>query len=292
MENLVIQEGKQALTTSLKVAEKFEKRHDNVLRDIEKLLEDLKEVSPKDTLNFEEMFQNDSYGRKQRVFLMNRDGFTLLAMRYTGKNALKFQTDYIKAFNKMEEYIRTVGKSLLTTKEIALIHQMLVFFKYLDNCKHVQGLHEEMFMRSFYDYGSQEPYEDLIKLFHGMRNKLLGIGNTQKIKELYKRYCLENPQIRYNHNANKFVMIFTMDRYEYVRHAVVDFLKLQLCEDTYTLKIAGEAKNVAKEASIELERNNEATLFREKEENLIDLAGLKKLATALLEIDKIEGETF
>jgi len=166
MENLVTLEGKQALTTSLKVAEKFEKRHDNVLRDIERLLEDLADVSPKDALNFEEMSQDDMYGRKQRIFLMNRDGFTLLAMRYTGKNALKFQTDYIKAFNHMEDHIRTLGKSLLTTKEIALIHQMLVFFKYLDNCKHVQGMHEEMFIRSFYAYGSREPYEDLIKLWH------------------------------------------------------------------------------------------------------------------------------
>lgn len=76
--------------------------------------------------------------------------------------------------------------------------------------------------------------------------------------------------------------MFTMDRYEFVRQAVVDFLKLQLC------KIAGEAKNVAKEATIELERVNEATLFRQKEENVIDLADLKKLATALIQMEQIE----
>jgi len=96
--------------------------------------------------------------------------------------------------------------------------------------------------------------------------------------------------VRYAHNAQKFLMMFTMDKYEFIRHAVVDFLKLQLCEDTYTLKIAGEAKDIAKEASVELERTNEATLFRQKEENVINLADLKKLATALLEMDKIESE--
>ena len=84
-------------------------------------------------------------------------------------------------------------------------------------------------------------------------------------------------------------MLFTMDRYEFIRHAVADFLKLQLCGDSYTLKMAGEAKNVAKEARIELERTNEATLFRPKEDNLINLADLKKLTTALLELDNIEG---
>jgi hypothetical protein len=83
-------------------------------------------------------------------------------------------------------------------------------------------------------------------------------------------------------------MMFTMDRYEFVRHAVADFLKLQLCEDTYTLKMAGEAKNVAREATIGLERANEATLFRQREENVIDLADLKKLTTALLQMEQIE----
>ena len=50
----------------------------------------------------------------------------------------------------------------------------------------------------------------------------------------------------------------------------------------------GEAKNVAKEAAIELERTNQETLFQRKEEDLIDLADLKKLATALLQMEQIE----
>ncbi|TAE43708.1 MAG: hypothetical protein EAZ06_12000 [Cytophagales bacterium] len=83
-------------------------------------------------------------------------------------------------------------------------------------------------------------------------------------------------------------MIFTIDKYECIRHAVADFLKLQLCEDTYTLKIATEAKNVAKEASIELEKTNEETLFHKKEEEIINLSELKKLATALLQMEMME----
>jgi Rha family phage regulatory protein len=291
MENLVIQEGKQALTTSLKVAETFGKRHDHVLRDIEKVLEDLnsKPRSAKTLPKFGESSYINSKNMVLKMYTLNFEAFMLLIMGYNGEKALDIKLAYMQAFKEMEEYIRTIGKSLLSTKEIALIHQMLVFFKYLDNCQHVQNLHEEMFIRSFYDYGAQESYEDLVKLFHGMRNKLLGIGNTQKIKELYKQYCLINPQVRYSHNANKFVMMFTMDRYEYVRHAVADFLKIQLCEDSYTLKMAKEAKNVAKEASIELECSNETDLFRQKEENIINLADLKKLATALLAIDDAVG---
>lgn len=99
---LVIMRDEQAVTTSLEVAKVFGKEHRNVLRDIDKL--------KKDVLNFEQMFQEgqkpDSYGRARRVVYMNRDGFTLLAMGFTGDKALQFKVKYIGAFNKMEQAIR------------------------------------------------------------------------------------------------------------------------------------------------------------------------------------------
>ena len=102
MNELVIMKDQQAVTTSLQVAEVFGKRHDNILRDIENL--------KKDILNFEEMFlegtESDSYGRDRRTYFMNRDGFTLLAMGFTGKKALGFKLKYIEAFNHMEEAIK------------------------------------------------------------------------------------------------------------------------------------------------------------------------------------------
>ena len=102
MENLVIMKERQAVTTSLQVAERFEKRHDNILRDVEALKEDV--------LNFEEMFfegdEPDSYNRPRKIYYMNRDGFTLLAMGFTGKEALRFKLDYINAFNVMERVVR------------------------------------------------------------------------------------------------------------------------------------------------------------------------------------------
>lgn len=103
MNNLVIMKDQQAVTSSLQVAEVFEKEHKNVLRDISTL--DL------DRLNFEQMFlegtEPDSYGRDRKVIYMNRDGFTLLAMGFTGKKALEFKLKYIEAFNQMENSIKT-----------------------------------------------------------------------------------------------------------------------------------------------------------------------------------------
>ncbi|MDO4446190.1 MAG: phage regulatory protein/antirepressor Ant [Bacillota bacterium] len=84
---------------SRSIANNFEKRHDNILRDIENI--------KKDVLNFEEMFIEsqlpDNYGRLQKVYLMNRDGFSLLAMGFTGKLAFDWKIKYINAFNQMEK---------------------------------------------------------------------------------------------------------------------------------------------------------------------------------------------
>lgn len=40
------------------------------------------------------------------MYLMNRDGFSLLVMGFTGKKALEWKLQYIKAFNQMEKFIR------------------------------------------------------------------------------------------------------------------------------------------------------------------------------------------
>lgn len=78
------------MATSKVVAAYFGKRHDNVIRDIENLLA----LEPAIALNFEaiELVIKVGFGtRKDRAFEMTRDGFTLLAMGFTGKKALQFK---------------------------------------------------------------------------------------------------------------------------------------------------------------------------------------------------------
>ncbi|MGO5384143.1 Rha family transcriptional regulator [Ligilactobacillus salivarius] len=102
MEELVIIHDKQVVTTSLKVAEIFEKEHRDVMKSIRNLT----------AQNFavKKMFVEDSYlnSRNQSfpMYYLNRDGFTLLAMGFTGSKAMEFKLKYIEAFNKMEEQIR------------------------------------------------------------------------------------------------------------------------------------------------------------------------------------------
>jgi Rha family phage regulatory protein len=83
MENLVIIQEEKALTTSLKVAEVFGKRHDHVLRDIRSLIDQIKDV--KDAPKFGEMSYKDAYELENQAYTMERDGFTLLVMGYNGK---------------------------------------------------------------------------------------------------------------------------------------------------------------------------------------------------------------
>ena len=101
MTQLVIIQNRQAVTTSLQIAESFEKEHRNVLRDIEGLLKNE---------HTQHLFYKSEYEHPQNkqlypMYFMNRDGFTLLAMGFTGDKALEFKLKYIQAFNQMEEKI-------------------------------------------------------------------------------------------------------------------------------------------------------------------------------------------
>lgn len=102
MNELVKIENGIVTASSRDIADRFEKRHDHVIRDIESY--------KKDVPNFGQMFfettEPDSYGRPQKVYLMNRDGFSLLCMGFTGAKVLDWKLKYIEAFNAMEVEIK------------------------------------------------------------------------------------------------------------------------------------------------------------------------------------------
>lgn len=135
MNELVHLENDEAVCSSLEVAEKFGKRHDNVLRSIGGLLKNVET---------QKMFKKSMYIDNQNkqeypMYLMNRDGFSLLVMGFTGKKALDWKLKYINAFNQMENYIRekqlqswietrTVGK-LSRKAETDVLKQLVEYAK-------------------------------------------------------------------------------------------------------------------------------------------------------------------
>jgi len=134
MNELVIQrsDGK-SVTTSLIIAQTFEKRHADVLRDIENLhcSRDFSERNFALTFNVKELPNNAS--RKDPFYEITKDGFSFLAMGYTGVRAATFKELFIKEFNKREallkddDYIISRAMSLLSDrlKAIEVKNQLL-----------------------------------------------------------------------------------------------------------------------------------------------------------------------
>lgn len=113
MNNLVIMHDQQAVTTSLILAEAFEKQHKNVIQAIEAKIEPA-ENSARYKRMFYEGIYTDKKGEQRKMYYLNRDGFTFIAMGFTGRKADEFKLKYIDAFNKMEEQIRNQSLQLIT----------------------------------------------------------------------------------------------------------------------------------------------------------------------------------
>ena len=102
---LVVMQNQQAVTSSLQVAGVFEKQHKDVLEAIDNKIQ-----SAENSAHYKLMFApgeyKDSRGRTQRMYYMNRDGFSFIAFGFTGRKADDFKLKYIKAFNEMENHIK------------------------------------------------------------------------------------------------------------------------------------------------------------------------------------------
>jgi Rha family phage regulatory protein len=132
-QDFISADGDRLTTDSLKVSAVFGKKHFNVLRDIERLLAEVDPDFAK--LNFEVCREINELqnGKPQPFYRMTRDGFSLLAMGFTGKRAIAFKVAYIGAFNAMYQYIRVQHTGLTARyfeqlsefkgkKEVATIH--------------------------------------------------------------------------------------------------------------------------------------------------------------------------
>lgn len=121
-EDLMIFERKEhAVVRSRTIAEKFGKQHQHVTQAIENLISENPLVK--------NMFIKSRYeterGRAYKEYLVNRDGFSLLVMGFTGEKALEWKLKYITAFNRMEEFIRERKSTewLMTRKQGKLVRR-------------------------------------------------------------------------------------------------------------------------------------------------------------------------
>jgi Rha family phage regulatory protein len=114
VETMIIKKVETSIVTSLDVAETFEKEHKRVLQDIRNLGCSEEFGQHNFVLSSYTSIQN----KKQPMYCMTRDGFTLLVMGYTGEKAMKFKEGYIRQFNAMEKVL--LGKIRERDKGIAV----------------------------------------------------------------------------------------------------------------------------------------------------------------------------
>ena len=157
------------VVTSLDVAETFGKEHARVLRDIREL--DCSEEFRHG--NFAESYYVNSQNKKQPMYYITRDGFTLLAMGYTGEKAMQFKEAYIKQFNAMEKAL--IGKIREREKGIA-VRQALT------NAIKESGENERMHGHAYSTYTDLIYKAVLGKSAKQLREEL-GIGKQDNLRD-------------------------------------------------------------------------------------------------------------
>ena len=101
----------EPMTDSFIVASHFEKQHKNVIRAIE-TCQCSKEFAER---NFELCFKNNDLqnGKPQKFYRMTKNGFSFIAMGFTGKQAAQFKESYINAFDEMSNFINSQNLTLI-----------------------------------------------------------------------------------------------------------------------------------------------------------------------------------
>lgn len=179
LNNLVFIDNNRVITDSLTVAETFNKRHDNVMKDIREI-GCSKEFN---LLNFEEVEYQDSKNRTYTKYLITQDGFTLLAMGYTGQKAMEFKEKYIKEFRRMESQLNQ-----LTSPSYAIEDPIERAKKWIEEQQKVQMLEQRV-----------NEYEPKITYL----DQILKSKNTVTITQIAKDYGLSGQELNKILNEEK-----------------------------------------------------------------------------------------
>mgnify|MGYP004457685321 CR=1 FL=1 len=113
----------EPVVSSRQIAESFGKEHKHVLDAVKNLVA---ENSAAKSMFHLSSFENR--GKKYPMYLMNRDGFSLLAMGFTGKEAVQWKLKYIAAFNAMEKQLAQrppLSRSELMAQALIAAHDEL-----------------------------------------------------------------------------------------------------------------------------------------------------------------------
>ena len=210
IENALVEvQNGQIVVSSKQVAEHFGKEHKHVLESIREILA----VEKSATKFFaESTFENR--GKEYPMFLMNRDGFTLLAMGFTGKKALEWKLKYIQAFNAMEKQIKIllapsyqiadpIERAKKWIEEESQRRQLEEKNQFLiaENEELTQQLEEEKeFKKIVYEKGDNYSYSDAYRV---LSENVGRMGRNKFIEVLVDKKIISELKIPYAKYLNK-----------------------------------------------------------------------------------------
>lgn len=207
MKNLVQVEDNQVVVSSRDVSEHFGKQHKHILESIEKMKA---ENSALIKMFFPTTYKVNGNKKSYPMYLMNRDGFSLLVMGFTGKKALEWKVKYIEAFNAMEQQLAAAqqNKELELPKDYpsalrALATQCEVNLKLVEENKILAPKAE------FYDAVADS--ESLTSMGDVAKILARGIGRNKLYKILRENNVLQKDNIPYQRfvDADYFKVIET-----------------------------------------------------------------------------------
>ena len=187
MNELVFLQNNQALTTSLTVAKYFEKRHDKVLRAITASIQALPKNGGSEKAFIKSTYKDET-GKSNPMYLLNRDGFIFVAMKFTGAKAAQWQWNFIQEFNRMEQKI----SRLMAEREAGL---------WLDARNATKDGYKALSAagRRLYEYAVEHGYTKPERFFYmnfaRLMNKTLGINpKSRDTLQLWQLFEIEKMQ--------------------------------------------------------------------------------------------------
>lgn len=203
----VIERKGQPVVSSRRVAEIFDKRHDHILRSISQIADPESGVSVEfSSLNFEEIKYKDSTGRRLPEYLMTKDGFTILAMGFTGKKAMKFKEAYINRFNQMEEFIKNLYEAKIEfpefTDAIMAAHEEPKHYHFSNECNMINSIVLGMTAKKYRDLNGIEkgksirPYLSLEQIENIKTLQRIDIGLIVAVNDYQERKKILEQQYR------------------------------------------------------------------------------------------------
>lgn len=149
------------VTSSIKVAEYFGKLHKNVIRDIEELTSKKPELRECNFALAEEVKQVGATTRKVPFYWMDRKGFSILAMGFTGAKALDFKCAFYDEFERMENALHPTCP-VAATLTIDAAQQLAVRNAVARRAKNV-AVHYQTIYHALYDRFQVPRYTELLR---------------------------------------------------------------------------------------------------------------------------------